>query len=137
MPIKMNVNAGDAGQIGRAFSKLVDEMKEAGVTSGILAAQSCNQMHWSADPEDEGYKKHGFIGDKPDDATKSTWSGKVHTSEGLTFDGYDGTIDVLGGDWQNAVSPARCSCLCVLIVHTPRAGVSSHPPRQRRWRACV
>ena len=79
MPIKMDVNAGDAGQIGRAFSKLVDEMMEAGVTS-VTLPESCNQIHWSADPEDEG-TKHGFIGDKPDDATKSTWSGKIHTSE--------------------------------------------------------
>ena len=47
--------------------------------------------------------KHGFIGDKPGDATRSSWSGRTHPNEGLTFPGHEGRIDVLGGDWQNAV----------------------------------
>ena len=39
----------------------------------------------------------------PSDVTRSTWSGRTHPSEGLTFDGFNGTINILGGDWQNAV----------------------------------
>jgi len=41
MPSRLDCKIHDKGQIGRAFKALVDEMKEAGVTSGILAAQ-CN-----------------------------------------------------------------------------------------------
>ena len=41
----MNVSPGDAGQVKRAFDTLVGEMRASGVTSGILAAQSYNQMH--------------------------------------------------------------------------------------------
>ena len=37
-------------------------MRAGGVTSGIFAAQSYNQMHWSANPKEQGYKKHGLIG---------------------------------------------------------------------------
>ena len=51
-------------------------MRAAGSNSGILAAQSYNQMHWSANPNEQGYKKHGFIGNKPGDASRSTWSGR-------------------------------------------------------------
>ena len=58
MPIKMNVSPHDSNQIYRAFDQLVAEMKQGGVTSGIIAAQSYNQMHWSIGPE-TGYKKHG------------------------------------------------------------------------------
>ena len=73
-------------------------MKEAGVTSGILAAQCDNAMSWSVVPNDEGYKKHYFIGDKPSDVR-----GPGSTSAGITFKGYNGRIDMLGGGWQNAV----------------------------------
>ena len=103
MPIKMNVSPDDPNQIYRAFDELVAEMKRGGVTSGIIAAQSYNQMHWSANPHEAGYKKHGFIGSNPDQAIRSSWSGREHREEGLRFDGFDGGIDVLGGDWQNAV----------------------------------
>jgi hypothetical protein len=27
----------------------------------------------------------------------------VHSEENLTFEGYEGVINILGGDWQNAV----------------------------------
>ena len=27
----------------------------------------------------------------------------IHTNENITVEGFDGKIDVLGGDWQNAV----------------------------------
>ena len=40
---------------------------------------------------------------RPDQASKSSWSGRTHQHEGLRFDGLDGVVDVLGGDWQNAV----------------------------------
>ena len=99
----MQVNPGDPNQIKRAFDELVSEMKRSGVTSGILAAQSYNQMHWSANPNETGYKKHGIIGFLPHQASRSSWSGREHRDEGLRFDGFDGGIDVLGGDWQNAV----------------------------------
>ena len=52
------MNPGDKQQIRRAFDELVAEMMRAGVTTGIIAAQSYNQMHWSIGPE-TGYKKHG------------------------------------------------------------------------------
>ena len=103
MPIKMQVNPGDPNQIKRAFDELVSEMKRSGVTSGILAAQSYNQMHWSANPNETGYKKHGIIGFLPHQASRASLSGREHRDEGLRFDGFDGGIDVLGGDWQNAV----------------------------------
>ena len=38
------------------------EGEEAGSTSGIIAAQSYNQMHWTTNVNDTGYKKHGLIG---------------------------------------------------------------------------
>ena len=103
MPIKMDVNPGNPNQVRDAFDSLVSEMRANGSQSGILCAQSYNQMHWSANPDEEGFKKHGFIGEAPNMASKSTWSGRVHQNEGLTFEGFDGVIDVLGGDWQNAV----------------------------------
>ena len=103
MPIKMDVSPGDPNQIRRAFDTLVGAMRAKGVTSGILAAQSYNQMHWSANPNERGYKKHGFIGFQPSQASRSTWSGREHRNEGITIDGFDGKIDILGGDWQNAV----------------------------------
>merc|ERR1719269_443530 len=78
-------------------------MRQAGVTSGVLAAQSYNQMHWSANPNEAGYKKHGLIGHRPEQATRSSWSGREHRHEGMRFDGFSGGIDILGGDWQNAV----------------------------------
>ena len=103
MPIKMDVNPGNPNQVRDAFDSLVSEMRANGSQSGILCAQSYNQMHWSANPDEEGFKKHGFIGEAPNMASKSTWSGRVHQNEGLAFEGFDGVIDVLGGDWQNAV----------------------------------
>mmetsp|Transcript_39458 Transcript_39458/g.104133 ORF Transcript_39458/g.104133 Transcript_39458/m.104133 type:complete len:1309 (+) Transcript_39458:69-3995(+) len=103
LPIKMNVNPGDPNQIRRAFDTLVGEMRAGGVTSGIFAAQSYNQMHWSANPKEQGYKKHGLIGFQPGRASRSTWSGREHRNEGMRIDGFDGKIDILGGDWQNAV----------------------------------
>jgi hypothetical protein len=56
-------------------------------------------MHWSADPSEAGYKKHGLIGTRAEQATKSSWSGRTHQREAITFDGFQGAIDVLGGDW--------------------------------------
>ena len=104
MPIKMGVQpGGDTTQVRRAFATLVGELMQNGTTSGILAAQSSNQMHWSANPSDTSYQRHGFIGMAPHMASNSTWSGRTHQHEGITFDGFDGVIDVLGGDWQNAV----------------------------------
>ena len=104
MPIKMGVQpGGDTTQVRRAFATLVGELMQNGTTSGILAAQSSNQMHWSANPSDTSYQRHGFIGMAPHMASHSTWSGRTHQHEGITFDGFDGVIDVLGGDWQNAV----------------------------------
>ena len=103
MPIKMGVAPHDPNQVRRAFDTLVGEMRRAGVTSGILAAQSYNQMHWSANPNESGYKRHGFIGDRPEQATRSSWSQRTHQHEGLRFEGFDGVMDILGGDWQNAV----------------------------------
>ena len=102
MPIKMGVNASDPHQVRRAFDTLVGEMRRKGVTSGTLAAQSYNQMHWSANPNEQGYQRHGFIG-WSDKARGSSWSKRTHRHEGMRIDGYEGVIDVLGGDWQNAV----------------------------------
>ena len=42
-------------------------------------------MHWSANPSEAGYKKHGYIG-MSDKATKSSWSGRVHQHEGMRSD---------------------------------------------------
>ena len=103
MPIKMNVNPGDPNQVRIAFYKLVSEMKATGKKSGILAAQSYNQMHWSANPHESGYKKHGLIGHSPEQVSRSTWSGREHRHEGMRFEGFEGVVDILGGDWQNAV----------------------------------
>jgi hypothetical protein len=103
MPIKMGVNPSQPNQIRDAFQKLVAEMRQNGASSGILAAQSYNQMHWSANPGEQGYQKHGYIGNRPEHATRSTWSGREHRYEGMRFDGFTGAIDILGGDWQNAV----------------------------------
>ena len=103
MPIKMGCKPGAPDQIRSAFASLISEMKAKGVTSGIIAAQSFNQMHWSANPCEAGYKKHGFIGKSPGDVSRSSWSKRVHRSEGMHFDGFNGVIDILGGDWQNAV----------------------------------
>ena len=44
------------------LERLVGEMRAAGSNSGILAAQSYNQMHWTTNVNDTGYKKHGLIG---------------------------------------------------------------------------
>ena len=53
MPIKMGVQpGGDTTQVRRAFATLVGELMQNGTTSGILAAQSSNQMHWSANPSE-------------------------------------------------------------------------------------
>ena len=103
MPIKMNVNPGNPNQVREAFDKLVSEMKAEGTTSGIFAAQSYNQMHWSANSHESGYKKHGLIGHRPEQASRSTWSGREHRHEGMRFKGFEGVVDILGGDWQNAV----------------------------------
>ena len=63
MPIKMGVAPHNPNQVRRAFDALVSDMRRANVSSGILAAQSYNQMHWSADPNEQRYKRHGFIGE--------------------------------------------------------------------------
>mmetsp|Transcript_4325 Transcript_4325/g.10555 ORF Transcript_4325/g.10555 Transcript_4325/m.10555 type:complete len:658 (+) Transcript_4325:232-2205(+) len=105
LPIKMNVNPNDPGQVARAFECLLKEMRHRGAREGLLAAQSYNQMHWTCNlraTEEENYEKHGFIG-YVDKVCKSSWSGKVHSSEGITFPSFSGRMDVLGGDWQNAV----------------------------------
>jgi len=69
----------------------------------VIAAQSYNQMHWFAgEPKKAGYKKHGFIG-MEDAVIRSSWSKRVHRNDGLTFPNVVGVMDVLGGDWQNAV----------------------------------
>jgi hypothetical protein len=56
-------------------------------------------MHWSTNPHEQGYKKHGFIGIEASQAIRSSWSKRTHTNEGLTFYGFKGAIDILGGDW--------------------------------------
>lgn len=103
MPIKMGVAPHDPHQIKRGFDTLVREMRQKNVSSGIFAAQSYNQMHWSANPNEQGYKRHGFIGSRPDQATRSSWSQRTHRNEAMAFEGFDGVVNVLGGDWQNAV----------------------------------
>jgi hypothetical protein len=60
-------------------------------------------MHWSTDPNETGYKKHGLIGMEASDAIKSSFTGKEHRNENLSFDGFEGVMNILGGDWQNAV----------------------------------
>jgi hypothetical protein len=103
MPIKMNVNPGNSNQVKEAFEALVREMREKNSATGFIAAQSYNQMHWSTDPNEAGFKKHGLIGMEASDAIKSSWSGREHKNDNLTFEGFEGVMNILGGDWQNAV----------------------------------
>jgi hypothetical protein len=103
MPIKMNVNPGNSNQVKEAFEALVREMREKNSATGFIAAQSYNQMHWSTDPNEAGFKKHGLIGFEASDAIKSSWSGREHKNDNLTFEGFEGVMNILGGDWQNAV----------------------------------
>lgn len=101
MPIKMQVRGDASGsQIRVAFESLLADMQASGHTTGILACQSCDQMHWSVG-NDESYKKHGYIGMGP--PSRSSWSRRVHSAETLTFDGFEGKVYMWGGDWQNAV----------------------------------
>jgi hypothetical protein len=74
-------------------------MRENNSVTGFIAAQSYNQMHWSIDPNESGFKKHGFIGMEASDAIKSSWSGRIHTNDNLTFEGFEGVMNILGGDW--------------------------------------
>ena len=53
-----------------------------------------------ADVNDTKYKKHGFIAKK---ATESGNTGKAHNNENIKIPGFTGTINVLGGGWENAV----------------------------------
>jgi hypothetical protein len=103
MPIKMNVNPGNSNQVHDAFDTLIREMCDERSTTGFIAAQSYNQMHWSTDPNESGYKKHHFIGMEPSDAIRSSWSKREHRNDNLTFEGFEGVMNILGGDWQNAV----------------------------------
>jgi len=101
MPIKINVNPGNSNQMREGVENLLRELQSSGNRTGLVAFQSYNQIHWSSSPNDQGYKKHGFISMGP--PSKSSWSKRRHTSEGITFSNLDGRIDILGGNWQNAV----------------------------------
>merc|ERR1711998_295214 len=101
MPIKLGVNPSDADQNRRGVLNLLRELQASSAPSGIVAFQSYNQVHWSSDPNEQGYKKHGFIGMGP--PCRSSWSNRVHACEGMRVEGVAGVFDVLGGDWQNAV----------------------------------
>ena len=96
MPVRMEVNPSNPHQMRKAVDSLLDELVFKGSSAGIVAFQSYNQCHWSATPGDEGYKKHGFISMGP--PCKSSWSQRVHTSEGITIPGLSGRIDILGGE---------------------------------------
>lgn len=72
------------------------------VKTGFVAAQYFNQMHWSSDPNEQGYKKHGLESMEAKDA-RGGCNGKRNVDMGWTFEKVDGVVDILGGDWQNAV----------------------------------
>jgi len=102
MSIKIGVNPNNPNQIQDGVNALLGELrKQSGpIKSGIIAFQYYNQISWSSLPNDEGYKKHGFISmDNP----SAGGDGKVHKSEGISFEGLDGQINILGGAWQNAI----------------------------------
>ena len=101
MPIKMQVKPDNPHQMKEAVENLLNELVASGRSEGLVAFQSYNQCHWSTAPGDESYKKHGFLSRGP--PQRSSWSKRVHTSEGIMIPGLRGKIDILGGDWQNAV----------------------------------
>ena len=44
----------------------------------------------------------------------------THQHEGLRFDGFDGVMDILGGDWQNAVYRVSLSAGVLVGLVRPR-----------------
>ena len=122
MPIKMKVDPGNPAQIEDAVKYLCYDLRAAGCTTGIVAFQSFNQAHWSAEPGDIAYQKHGYLGLGP--PAQSVWTGLVHANEGIMVEGFEGLIDVLGGDWQNAVCCFSAVCyiswICACLFHVVR-----------------
>ena len=104
---------GDKFQVKRAFAALVADLVKKGASSGVLTVSKTKmpmfffttmkpvtaKVSWSANPNESGYKKHGLIGMEPDQIPGFTGS----TGEGIRFDGFDGAIDVFGGESQTAV----------------------------------
>lgn len=99
IPIQLNVNTSNPNQIIEGVQKLIQNLSQIPdktTKSGIISFQNYNQISWSTLPNDEGYKKHGFISMDSPSMAHSTQ--KVHLAEGITIQGLEGKIDILGGD---------------------------------------
>jgi len=84
MPHKMR------GDVRVAFGKLVDELVQNGVSSGILAIRG-REFSWSAGPDDTSYQRHGFVGMESDQR------------ENIRFVDFEGAVDDFGSGEQMAV----------------------------------
>jgi len=87
MPIQMNQDISNPNQIKEGVQNLIQELlqRPESTKSGIIAFQCYNQIHYSPLPDDESYKKYGFI--SMGTPSKSTHTEKVHLSEGITIEG--------------------------------------------------
>ena len=135
---------GNAFQVRRAFAYLVADLVRTGTSSGIIAVSKTQmpmfyvatmmpvtyKVSWSADSDDECYKKKGLVGMDPDQIPGFTGS----TGEGIRFDGFDGAIDVVGGESQAAVYRVTLpdggfdqSAIAALIPRLPEDQLYSGP----------
>ena len=77
-----------------AFGKLVDELVQTNVSSGILVISKTwgsRKFSWSASPNDKSYQWYGFVGMESDQ------------SENIRFADFEGVVDDLGDKDQMAV----------------------------------
>jgi hypothetical protein len=103
MPIKMEADIKKPNQTRKAVEALVSELEVSGSESGVVAIQFYNQCSWSSIPNDKGYARHGFIGIEGRKVCENGLTKRKHVNEGLRFRNLEGVINIIGGDWQNAV----------------------------------
>ena len=79
------------------FSRFLDAMVSQDATDGVFCVQCGTEIYYNI-PESEDHQKWGYVGENPN----TKWSGKIYEGEGITFKGFCGSINVIGGGWENA-----------------------------------
>ena len=86
------------GDVAGVFqNRFLPLLASSGHRVGYFAIQDGNQLLWTFGEDNIGYRRHGKIGDTPN----LSWAGRVGV--GIKIPGFEGTMDVVGGGWENAV----------------------------------
>jgi len=113
MPTKMKGRGETGARV--AFGKLVDELVQTNVSSGILVISKTwgsRKFSWSASPDDKSYQLYGFVGMESDHLDRGQ-NVRYRDAEGsvsqINGDTYDITLRVVQADGSHIVQVVQAA----------------------------